>query len=407
MAERLKRLQKTCSRHPDLPLFARLAELYLRKGMVAQALELCIEGCKRFPTYTTGFLILSKCYEAQGEFEVAGRALGRALRLDPDNPIGLKRLSRIYQGLDQPNLALKNLKQAARLDPLDPRLNEQLGQLNYASRIKPAAASEETSDLLPWEVPASLPPASEIQIALPPASEIQAESPGPKAALQEVEPAAGPQPVPAGEKDAAAAPGPPTNGGRFSEEKEIAALVAEVFAGQPRFPAQPADETTAPAGEDDAAAAQAPATPGKMKGLEEIAAALEAAETGEQPQRTEAEPPRRPERSSRLNTVSGLGPRDDDELIRLFKEIEEQQARTLASPASGADAPAGANPSSPTDTDADKHRIATVTLAEIYVIQGLTQRAIDTYRQILDQDPGNEEIRNKLAELEKSNKNKP
>ena len=47
--------------------------------------------------------------------------------------------------------------------------------------------------------------------------------------------------------------------------------------------------------------------------------------------------------------------------------------------------------------------IATVTLAEIYTIQGLTKKAIETYRELLAQDPDNTIIRSKLDSLEKNN----
>ena len=50
----------------------------------------------------------------------------------------------------------------------------------------------------------------------------------------------------------------------------------------------------------------------------------------------------------------------------------------------------------------ERQRITTPTLAEIYTIQGLTQKAIETYRELLDQDPNNDFIRRKLEELESS-----
>jgi Tfp pilus assembly protein PilF len=48
----------------------------------------------------------------------------------------------------------------------------------------------------------------------------------------------------------------------------------------------------------------------------------------------------------------------------------------------------------------EEQRIATVTLAEIYAHQGLTERAIETYRQIMAIDPHNEDIQRTLAALE-------
>ena len=43
-----------------------------------------------------------------------------------------------------------------------------------------------------------------------------------------------------------------------------------------------------------------------------------------------------------------------------------------------------------------------MTLAEIYTIQGLKQKAIETYRELLELDPSNTIIRSKLESLEKS-----
>ena len=43
-----------------------------------------------------------------------------------------------------------------------------------------------------------------------------------------------------------------------------------------------------------------------------------------------------------------------------------------------------------------------MTLAEIYTKQGLTQKAIEMYRELLEQEPNNTIIRSKLASLEQS-----
>jgi hypothetical protein len=40
------------------------------------------------------------------------------------------------------------------------------------------------------------------------------------------------------------------------------------------------------------------------------------------------------------------------------------------------------------------------TLAELYVQQGLPERAVGVYRQLLAEEPGNERARSRLAELE-------
>jgi len=40
------------------------------------------------------------------------------------------------------------------------------------------------------------------------------------------------------------------------------------------------------------------------------------------------------------------------------------------------------------------------TLAELYYQQGVVDRAVDVYRQVVEQEPGNEKARQRLAELE-------
>lgn len=107
------------------------------------------------------------------------------------------------------------------------------------------------------------------------------------------------------------------------------------------------------------------------------------------------------------NRPTGLAARDDGELMRLFQEIESERQGQASQP----DPPAAPDPDRAASAAGEEvvlplagalpgSRIATVTLAEIYSSQGLVQRAIDTYRRILEQDPGNEEIKAQLAALE-------
>jgi hypothetical protein len=136
MFNRLKKLEAAHRRHPDAPLFARLADAYLARDKVEEALELCLEGCERFPDYPAGFQILGKCYQASGQLEEARSALDRALRLDAANPGGFRLLAEIYQELGVPTLALKNMRQALHFDPLNPALSRQADELEYNARLE-------------------------------------------------------------------------------------------------------------------------------------------------------------------------------------------------------------------------------------------------------------------------------
>ena len=92
------------------------------------------------------------------------------------------------------------------------------------------------------------------------------------------------------------------------------------------------------------------------------------------------------------------GDSDDSELLRLLQEIEEEKASEPVPAPAEPPAPANSEPRAPKNK-----RIATMTLAEIYTTQGLTQKAIETYRELLEQEPTNTIIRSKLSSLEQNN----
>ena len=92
---------------------------------------------------------------------------------------------------------------------------------------------------------------------------------------------------------------------------------------------------------------------------------------------------------------------NNPELLRLFQEIEQEpEAEPEPEPEPVLEQPKPPSALKP-DHPEDKP-IATMTLAEIYTIQGLTQKAIETYRELLELDPSNTIIRSKLESLEKS-----
>ena len=268
MANSIAKLEKASRRDPNSPHFARLADLYLQRGRVERAIELCQKGCENFPDYATGFIVLSKCYEKQGALEEAREAMSQALRLDPENPSGYKRLAHLFEQLGVAPLVLQSLRQAAYLDPFDASLTEQIDRC---------------------------------------ASQIHQEAPAPE-------------------------------------------------------PAEPAVS----------------AAPEEARDVEEA-----------QPQVLSPPPADRDEL---------YGDTNDSELLRLLQEIEEEEKAAEPVPTPEAPpTPADSEPSAP-----KSKRIATMTLAEIYTTQGLTQKAIETYRELLEQEPTNTIIRSKLASLEQS-----
>ena len=117
------------------------------------------------------------------------------------------------------------------------------------------------------------------------------------------------------------------------------------------------------------------------------------------PEALEAETPQPqalPPRSSEAHEDL-CGSTNDSELLRLLQEIEEEKAAEPVPAPEEPPTPANSEPSAP-----KRKRIATMTLAEIYTTQGLTQKAIETYRELLEQEPTNTIIRSKLTSLQKN-----
>ncbi|HEX7574298.1 MAG TPA: tetratricopeptide repeat protein [Bacteroidota bacterium] len=69
------------------PWFARAAADLLESGNIKEALRICVEGTRVFPRYTTGRLLLGRCYEALGSNVEAMLEYTRVLEVFPDNPL--------------------------------------------------------------------------------------------------------------------------------------------------------------------------------------------------------------------------------------------------------------------------------------------------------------------------------
>ena len=95
-------LSQKLSDNPQSPLFARLADLYLSTNQSTEALKLCEAGVQTYPSYSTGYVILGKCYSALNENSKARLAFAQALHLAPFNQLARKLLDEIPFTSDEP-----------------------------------------------------------------------------------------------------------------------------------------------------------------------------------------------------------------------------------------------------------------------------------------------------------------
>jgi tetratricopeptide (TPR) repeat protein len=79
-------------RDPDGLSFAALADAFLRKGDLREALDLLTDGTSRHPDYATGHVVATRLYLEQGMHAEAEFAARRVLDLDPENAVALSAL---------------------------------------------------------------------------------------------------------------------------------------------------------------------------------------------------------------------------------------------------------------------------------------------------------------------------
>jgi len=224
------------------PWFARIAADLLESGNMKEALRVCVEGTRVFPRYTTGRLLLGRCYEALGSHVEAMLEYAHVLEVFPDNALMRELLRRAEQREQQGFEAFAGEWQArwqGRKDRLT--FEEYVGSPGTAAgeqevspdalQVAPdapqvAPGAPQVAGELPGVEPDVTPQVSLDASQAVPLSE-PAPEPAPDPALQAPQVAPGaPQVVPDVPREAPGEPPP----GRF-----VTATLAEIYASQGEF----------------------------------------------------------------------------------------------------------------------------------------------------------------------------
>src|SRR3989442_15602446 len=89
----IQSLKERISRDPLSRAFLQLAEEYRREGRYKEAVEVCLDGLARHPTYHTARISLGRTYMEAGDLENARRAFSDGRGLQPDNHPAAKLLA--------------------------------------------------------------------------------------------------------------------------------------------------------------------------------------------------------------------------------------------------------------------------------------------------------------------------
>ena len=351
---------------PKSRLFYPLAEELRKVGQTDEAEKVLRTGLTVHATYLSAWVSLGRVLRDQKKDADAVEALSKALTIDPGNVVAARLLADAYLALGEKVEAIKKYKLVYALMP-DEDLKEQIDALDR-----------------------ELNPAAESAPAPQPVREPEPE----REPIREPEPEPEPEPRPEPEPEPQRDPVPP----------------------EPEPEPPRAQELEAPFGGDDTAVgynaqADAPPTPtiespfeDALQSAEEDARTAEATGDAEPMSVAHEESPFEEPVSDysasalTIEKPSGFHVDPGPLAAEVPSPIHDEEEQQPPLPVDESDIFA---PSEPAPASAPADVTSTITMADLYARQGLTDDARQIYENILARDPENEAVTGKLATLDK------
>ncbi|HXG57981.1 MAG TPA: tetratricopeptide repeat protein [Thermoanaerobaculia bacterium] len=356
---------------PKSRLFFPLAEELRKISQLAEAEQVLRTGLAHHPTYLSAWVSLGRVLHEEEKNREAVEALTRALQLDPGNVVAARLLGDAYLALGDKVEAIKKYKLVRALLPADEDLDATIEALDRELN-PPASAAEAFTPPPPVSVPAAAGEEAEVLPFAPPSTPAVAEA-SPFAPEPE------PPPTPPLEPLSETSPfgRPPA----FETSAEPWADEGVFGGGQEAEAEQRRDEATGDAGPMPAVPAESP--------FEEPAPDAGHGAGGfplEEPQGMhEARPPFADEPpvppGEPLPPLEAVPPVESLPLPESIPPLQDS-------------APVPQEQQAAADDVAE-----TLTMADLYVRQGLIGDARQIYERILQRDPMNDEVRTKLAAI--------
>ena len=426
-------------RDPGGRVFAPLADAYRRAGRIPDALRLLNDGLAKHPDFVTGHVVAAQLYVEQGLGAEGQFAARRALELDGENVVALGALLRVLEESGdveaeevrdrltalEPDFG-REAPQAVARKPADepPSPDAPTLQIRALDRSVPAPeAAPETFELeaSPWEptVPAG---AIDLATIAPlPAAALPLSALAPEIAPVVMEssfelPTLVPDLAPAGDLISLDALAPSFGG---IAEPVVEELVMDLAALAPDpVVEEPVMDLAALAPEAEPVVDLGTLAPDEeVVSLDSLAPSLTDTEEARAPQAVE--PARAAEEAV---DVTLLSPDRSDEIVIDLDALRPEgsvaeptpaaAAATVVAPPSSAEPRAEASDPAPEAPepgpvaesvavpDDEGEPVYTRTLAELYASQGAVKEAVGVLRRILADNPADEEVSRRVAELE-------
>jgi tetratricopeptide (TPR) repeat protein len=125
VSERVEQMEKILKERGMDILFARVASNLLKKGNLDEAVKICENGLKKYPSYAQAHYVLAGCYLKSNRQNEAKNELERTLRFDPSHLRALRLVAGIYQKSDMKDPYRETLIKLHTLDPLNAEITSE------------------------------------------------------------------------------------------------------------------------------------------------------------------------------------------------------------------------------------------------------------------------------------------
>lgn len=119
LGDEIARYREILAREPSSVVFAPLSEAYRKRGMLSQAIEVCIQGLLHHPNLLSGRVALARALYDAGEIHKARQEAEAVVKSAPENLAALRLLASICRDQGDSAALLKALGAIVSLDPSD------------------------------------------------------------------------------------------------------------------------------------------------------------------------------------------------------------------------------------------------------------------------------------------------